>query len=349
MAGLRLVNLLKHYGDQTVVDHLSLDIQDGEFLTLLGPSGCGKTTTLRAIAGLATIDGGEILFDGNRMNETPPHKRSAAMVFQSYALFPHMSVRQNISFGLRMRRVSKKEAAGRIDEAMALVGLQGLGDRTPAKLSGGQQQRVALARAIVTHPDVLLFDEPLSNLDAKLRERLRVEIRELQRRLGITAVYVTHDQAEALVMSDRIAVMNNGRIEQLGDPLSIYQRPETRFTAEFIGQVNILEAKVVSRTDSSCEIETPIGRLTSTAGGPDEPAGDVLVCWRPEQLVPYEAGMANRVVGTVARVIYMGNLTEVLVDAGGTQLRMETQSNRGLEQGGKVELAIAPEHLQVLR
>lgn len=348
MAGLQLVDLLKRYGNQTIVDHLTLDVRDGEFLTLLGPSGCGKTTTLRAIAGLVEIDGGEILFDRRRMNDTPPHRRSTAMVFQSYALFPHMSVRQNISFGLRMRRVSGREASARIDEAMALVGLEALGDRSPAQLSGGQQQRVALARAIVTRPDVLLFDEPLSNLDAKLRERLRVEIRELQQRLGITAIYVTHDQAEAMVMSDRIAVMHNGRIEQLGDPASIYQRPETRFTAEFIGQANILRATVLTNNGRTCELDTPIGRLVANA--PQLPHPDeVLIAWRPEQMVPYTPGMANRIVGRIARSTFMGNLTEILVDVGGTVLRLEAQGISAPEEGSKLDLSIAEEHIQVLR
>src|SRR5581483_7812265 len=223
-------------GSAIIIDDLTLEVNDGEFLTLLGPSGCGKTTTLRAIAGLVEIDSGEIYFGNRPMRDVPPHKRSTAMVFQSYALFPHMNVRDNIAFGLQMRKVPKKQQHEQVHQVMALVGLEGLAERRPRELSGGQQQRVALARAVVTQPDILLFDEPLSNLDAKLRERLRIEIRELQRRLKITSIYVTHDQAEALVMSDRIAVMNHGRIEQYGDPFSIYRQPLNSFTAEFIGQ-----------------------------------------------------------------------------------------------------------------
>ncbi|GAA0427571.1 ABC transporter ATP-binding protein [Acrocarpospora corrugata] len=348
MAVLEVEALFKAYGGNTVVDHLDLTVPDGEFLTLLGPSGCGKTTTLRAIAGLVEIDGGEIRFDGRRMNEVPPHKRSTAMVFQSYALFPHMNVRENIGFGLRMRRVSGRELARRVEEAMAMVGLEPLAERSPGQLSGGQQQRVALARAVVTRPDLLLFDEPLSNLDAKLRERLRIDIRELQRRLKITSVYVTHDQAEALVMSDRIAVLNNGRIEQLGDPSTIYRHPATGFTAEFIGQANILKASVVSVTADGCELDTPVGRLAS-AETPADGRSEVLIAWRPEEMIPFVPGMRNRIAATVTQTIYMGNITDVLLDAGGTPLRLEQHGSASAPAGSTIELAVPPDKIQVLR
>ncbi|HEB10171.1 MAG TPA: ABC transporter ATP-binding protein [Spirochaetales bacterium] len=229
MARLKIVNLTKRFDDVVAVDNMNLEVEEGEFITLLGPSGCGKTTTLRSIAGFLPLDEGEIYFNDRLMNNIPPYKRSTAMCFQSYALFPHMTVQDNIRFGLRMQKVPIEEQTKRIDEILNIVGLKGLEHRKPAQLSGGQQQRVALARAVVIRPEILLFDEPLSNLDAKLRERVRVEIRELQKRLKITAVYVTHDQAEALVISDRIVIMNEGRIEQVGDPFSIYRSPISSF------------------------------------------------------------------------------------------------------------------------
>jgi iron(III) transport system ATP-binding protein len=348
VAVLEISGLYKEYGGQVAVDHLDLHVRDGEFVTLLGPSGCGKTTTLRAIAGLVEIDAGEIRFDGRLMNDVPPHKRSTAMVFQSYALFPHMSVAENISFGLRMRKVSGPERQARVDETMAMVGLEGLADRKPAQLSGGQQQRVALARAVITRPDILLFDEPLSNLDAKLRERLRIEIRELQRRLGITSIYVTHDQAEALVISDRIVVMNGGRIEQIGGPLEIYRQPATPFTAKFIGQANILAATVLAEAAGGCRLETAIGELLVTAR-PIPGQHEVTICWRPEDMVPFEEGMANRIVATVVRVIFMGNLTEILIEVGGTPLRLERPGPVDWEVGATIELGLPPDRIQVLR
>ncbi len=323
MATLKLAHLVKKYGATVIIDDLDLEVRDGEFLTLLGPSGCGKTTTLRAIAGLIEIDSGDIYFGNRRMNDVPPHKRSTAMVFQSYALFPHMTVRKNIAFGLALRQVPPKEQQMRVDEVMALVGLSGLGERKPRELSGGQQQRVALARAVVTQPDILLFDEPLSNLDAKLRERLRIEIRELQRRLKITSIYVTHDQAEALVMSDRIAVMNQGRIEQLGDPYSIYRHPLSRFSAEFIGQANIVAAQVVQVGAAEALFETPIGRLIVNQRV-NHGSTEVMLAWRPEDMLPGDSTARNRLSGQVTRSIFMGNLTDLQVVVNGVTLRVQT-------------------------
>jgi len=348
VADLDLVELYKQYGGQTVVDHLTLHVSDGEFVTLLGPSGCGKTTTLRAIAGLVEIDGGEIRFGGRLMNDVPPHKRSTAMVFQSYALFPHMTVAENISFGLRMRHVSDRDRRDRVADAMAMVGLEGLAERKPGQLSGGQQQRVALARAIVTRPDVLLFDEPLSNLDAKLRERLRIEIRELQRRLGITSIYVTHDQAEALVISDRIVVMNQGRIEQIGDPLMVYKQPATSFTAEFIGQANVLEATISSVSSDGCQLDTAIGRLVSSAR-PDPERRTALVSWRPEDMIPFTPDLPNRIEARVTRTIFMGNLTDVALDVNGTAIRVERPGSVDWQVGDTVALGLAADRIQVLR
>src|SRR5689334_12182401 len=228
---IRLVDLVKRFGDAVAVNGIDLHVPPGEFFTMLGPSGCGKTTTLRLIAGFERPDGGDILLDGSDMGRTPPHKRRVNTVFQSYALFPHKSVADNVGFGLRYQRATKEETRRRVAAAMALVRLEGYEDRRPAELSGGQQQRVALARALVLEPPVLLLDEPLGALDARLRLDLQVELKRMQEQLGITFVYVTHDQDEALTMSDRVAVMRNGRIEQCGVPEEIYERPETAFVA----------------------------------------------------------------------------------------------------------------------
>jgi putative spermidine/putrescine transport system ATP-binding protein len=239
-AALRLAGIEKRYGATVAVAGVDLEVRDGEFLTLLGPSGCGKTTTLGLIAGFFPPSAGEIFLRGRAVAGLPPFKRDIGVVFQDYALFPHMTAGENVAFGLRMRALRKEEIESRVSEALGLVQLGGLAERRPLELSGGQRQRVALARALVIRPAVLLLDEPLSNLDLKLREEMRVEIAGLQRRLGITTVFVTHDQGEALVMSDRIAVMNAGRIEQLGSPADVYERPATRFVAQFIGRMNFL-------------------------------------------------------------------------------------------------------------
>ena len=239
-AALRLAGIEKRYGATVAVAGVDLEVRDGEFLTLLGPSGCGKTTTLGLIAGFFPPSAGEIFLRGRAVAGLPPFKRDIGVVFQDYALFPHMTAGENVAFGLRMRGLRKEEIESRVSEALGLVQLGGLAERRPLELSGGQRQRVALARALVIRPAVLLLDEPLSNLDLKLREEMRVEIAGLQRRLGITTVFVTHDQGEALVMSDRIAVMNAGRIEQLGSPADVYERPATRFVAQFIGRMNFL-------------------------------------------------------------------------------------------------------------
>jgi putative spermidine/putrescine transport system ATP-binding protein len=240
---LQLAALTKRFGALTAVNAIDLTVAQGEFVTLLGPSGCGKTTTLNMIAGFVTPDGGSIRLQGHAVESLPPFRRDLGLVFQDYALFPHMTVAENVGFGLRMRRVPRGEIAERVAQALDLVQLNGLGERRPLQLSGGQRQRVALARALVIRPAMLLLDEPLSNLDLKLREEMRVEISALQRRLGIATVFVTHDQGEALTMSDRIAVMRDGRIEQIGTPTDIYERPATRFVAGFIGAANLIDGQ----------------------------------------------------------------------------------------------------------
>lgn len=347
MSVLRIVNLVKKYGENKVVDNLNLEVQDGEFVTLLGPSGCGKTTTLRAIAGLIEIDGGEIYFDDQLMNDVPANQRSASMVFQTYALFPHMTVKDNVAFGLKMQKIDKKERYKRALEVIELMGLEELAERKPGQLSGGQQQRVAVARAVVTRPKFLLFDEPLSNLDLKLRERLRVEIRELQKRLNITSVYVTHDQAEALVISDRIAVMDKGRIVQLADPSTIYNHPSSAFTAEFIGQANILNAKIQSKDNNSVTIDSPLGILIAT-DKPNFTGTDILVCWRPEDMLVFREGMENRIVGKVLRSIFMGNLTDVFVEVKGTVFRVQMAGLTSWKTGDDITLGLAADKVRMI-
>ena len=349
MSDLKIRNLTKRFDDVLAVDDFSLEVPEGEFLTLLGPSGCGKTTTLRAIAGFHHPDSGEIWFGDRLMNNVPPNRRNTAMCFQSYALFPHMSVWDNISFGLKMRKMPAAQQRTRIREALAMVGLEGLEKRRPGQLSGGQQQRVALARAIVTQPDILLFDEPLSNLDAKLRVHVRVEIREMQKRLGITAIYVTHDQDEALAISDRIVVMNRGRIEQVGDPHSIYLRPQTPFVAGFIGLANIFEARVVSRDGQRLVLETPVGPLSLIDRERGlQPGATVGLSWRPEDMRPYVSGSANRVQATVLHSIFMGSITDLFIDVGGRRLRAQTNNAVKFQDGDAIELSVDEEAICIL-
>ncbi|WP_437813364.1 ABC transporter ATP-binding protein [Sorangium sp. So ce1078] len=283
MVELRAVT--KRFGSFHAVSEVDLEIKAGEFITLLGPSGCGKTTLLRMISGFETPTSGAVLLEGKDVTHEPPYRRDVNQVFQSYALFPHMTVQENISFGLRMKKVPRQEMAERVRAAVAMVSLGGMEQRKPSQLSGGQRQRVALARAIVCRPKVLLLDEPLSALDAKLRHAMQVELKELQKKLGITFVFVTHDQEEALTMSDRIAVINKGRIEQLGDASQIYHRPKTTFVANFIGQANILRAAVLSRSGERARVRLDGGiellvNAEHLAGG----AESALISIRPEKI-----------------------------------------------------------------
>ena len=252
-------NAVKRYGDFTALNGVSLDIQEGEFFTLLGPSGCGKTTLLRMIAGFNSIEGGDFYFGEKRINDVPAHKRDIGMVFQNYAIFPHLTVRENVAYGLKARKMPAKEIKPKVDEALELVQISHLADRKPNELSGGQQQRVALARAFVIEPSVLLMDEPLSNLDAKLRVQMRSVIKKLQRRLGITTIYVTHDQEEALAISDRIAVMKDGHIMQIGTPRDIYAKPQNPFVAGFIGVSNFLDCEVNAPAPGTILFSTFLG------------------------------------------------------------------------------------------
>jgi spermidine/putrescine transport system ATP-binding protein len=282
---IELRGVTKRFGGFTAVNDVSLTVKTGEFITLLGPSGCGKTTLLRLLAGFEMPDEGAVLLDGEDVSHVPPYRRSVNQVFQSYALFPHLSVRDNVGFGLRMQQVPAPEATERIAEALRMVSLEELGDRYPHQLSGGQRQRVAIARAIVPRPKVLLLDEPLSALDAKLRHGMQIELKHLQRKLGLTFVFVTHDQEEALTMSDRIAVINQGRIEQLGDATEIYHRPRTAFAADFIGQANLLESSIVGRNGTTARIRVGSGlELVIANGELPATATKALVSVRPEKI-----------------------------------------------------------------
>jgi spermidine/putrescine ABC transporter ATP-binding subunit len=326
---LRLAGIEKHYGATAAVAGIDLAVAEGELVTLLGPSGCGKTTTLGLIAGFIPPSAGEIYLKGKPVVDLPSFRRDIGVVFQDYALFPHMSAGENVGFGLRMRNVAPAEIASRVRDALDLVKLGGLADRRPLQMSGGQRQRVALARALVINPAVLLLDEPLSNLDLKLREEMRVEIVSIQRRLGITTIFVTHDQGEALVMSDRIAVMNQGRIEQIGTPADIYETPATRFVAEFIGRMNLFAATVtpergVRVADAGFPVAVP-GDLATDAA--------VHVAVRPERAhltrEPPAEGLA--LAGTVRQVFYLGATREVHVDLAHGERGIVQMHNEGGE------------------
>jgi iron(III) transport system ATP-binding protein len=357
LAKLELRDLTKRYGGVLAVDRLSLGIEDGELLVLLGPSGCGKTTVLRLIAGLLAPDGGEMLLDGRRISAPgfvmPPERRGMAMVFQSYALWPHMTVFENVAYGLRLRGVPRAAIAQQVADALRLVKLEGLETRYPGELSGGQQQRVALARAIVVRPAMLLFDEPLSNLDALLRDQMRFELRELQRTLGITSVYVTHDQREALVLGDRIVVMRAGRIVQSGSPEAVVRRPAHPFVAEFLGTSNLLPGRlrtldrargraVVELGDRVLEAALVEGAAEIPSGGP------VLVSIRPvdvqlEKSAPNEPGM-NAIHGRVQQRTFLGDLFEYALElTGGLTLTVRTHPSVIWNPGDEVAAVIAAE------
>ncbi len=318
---IRLHQLAKSFAGMPAVDGIDLDIPAGQFFSLLGPSGCGKTTTLRMIAGFEKPDSGRIELDGRDVADDPPHKRPVNTVFQTYALFPFMTVRDNVAFGLRYQKVSREETTRRVAEALELVRMDPYATRRPAQLSGGQQQRVALARALVLRPRVLLLDEPLGALDAKLRKQLQLELRALQRDVGITFVYVTHDQEEALTMSDQIAVLAEGRIEQVGAPQEIYSAPATTFVAGFLGAANIFDADIVDVVGGAVTCSALGTRLIASVSDSAPGPGAAAVVIRPERItlqdsaVPAETG-TNVIPGTVKHVVYLGNCTQVHVDVG---------------------------------
>jgi putative spermidine/putrescine transport system ATP-binding protein len=364
--------LVKSYGTLRIVHGISFEVGDGEFVSLLGPSGCGKTTTLRCIAGLEDANGGVIGIDGQIVSApdqdilVPVHERQVGMVFQSYAIWPHMTVAENVGFPLSVRKLPQADIARQVDEALAIVGLGALKDRHPSQLSGGQQQRVALARAIVGQPKVLLFDEPLSNLDAKLREGTRAEIRRLQRELNVAAVYVTHDQEEALSMSDRIVVMNEGRVEQIGTPFEIYNHPRTRFVASFVGTLNILKGKVVDPAAGKIVVDgqelfaskrithLQAGEACSVALRPEAASlhqSELQEAAKIASAFAREGGPRNRLVGTIEEVSFLGSVVRIRVRFQENAISLDTFNNPNVAppaRGTQVTVTFAREDLLVL-
>ena len=322
MARLTLDHLVKVYGATRVVDEVTLTVEQGELVALLGPSGCGKTTTLRMIAGFVEATSGRVLIGDRDVTDLPPYRRNTGMVFQGYALFPHMTVFGNVAFGLEMRKAGEAEIQARVRRALELVRLGHLAERYPRQLSGGQQQRVALARALVIEPEVFLLDEPLSNLDAKLRHEVRVEIRQLQRELGLTTVFVTHDQEEALTLADRLVVMSQGMIQQIGTPTELYERPTNAFVADFIGKSNFLKGRLLGAGRFVTE-----GGLEIKVAGSGPPAS--LLAIRPEKIALGAAamGLDNRMRGTVDLVTYLGSFTEYRVRLGSAETIVISQPN----------------------
>jgi len=342
---VELRGLEKRYGATRALDGVSLDVAPGEFFTLLGPSGCGKTTSLRAIAGFVAPEAGDVRIRGARVNDVPPHRRRVGLVFQSYALFPHRTVGQNVAFGLRMQRAARAEIDRRVGEALSLVQLPGYGDRYPRELSGGEQQRVALARALVTRPAVLLLDEPLGALDKKLRDHMKIELKRLQRDVGVTTIYVTHDQEEALTMSDRVAVMRAGRVEQVGAPLDIYETPRTVFVAGFIGNTNLLAGH--SRGGAAIECA---GVTIATADAAPAAGAAVTVAVRPERIrLEHTAGLDNQVAATVAHVVYQGETVRYLLAAdGGLELQAVELGRVRFPAGSRVRASWSAADARVL-
>ena len=329
---INIENVVKRFGKDTIINGLSLNIKEGEFFTLLGPSGCGKTTLLRMIIGFNSIEGGEIKLDEKLINNIPTNKRNMGMVFQNYAIFPHMSVKDNVAFGLKRKKMSKQEIEEKVDEILKIVKIDHLKDRMPVKLSGGQQQRVALARAIVIHPEVLLMDEPLSNLDAKLRVEMRNAIKRIQQQIGITTVYVTHDQEEALAVSDRIAVMSGGVIQQIDTPKRIYQRPSNTFVATFIGQSNILDGQVIkNNSEEGIKIFDAFFAMTNLSKNCTN-MEDVKVSIRPEEFI---LSMDNKdgIKGVVKSSVILGINTNYFIE---------------LENGKEVEVIQASDALEAI-
>jgi spermidine/putrescine transport system ATP-binding protein len=348
MAGVVLDSISKSFGDVDAVRELTLEIGDGEFFSLLGPSGCGKTTTLRLVAGFEEPTSGRVFLGDRDVTQVPAHKRPVNTVFQSYALFPHLNVAENVAFGLRFRNVDKRDRGPKVAKALELVRLEGLQRRRPSQLSGGQQQRVALARALVLEPAVLLLDEPLGALDARLRRSLQIELKAIQEQVGITFVYVTHDQEEALTMSDRMAVMSDGRVQQLGTPQDVYEEPETSFVADFLGVSNLMEA--VAEGDGRIRLG---GAVLVAERGDRTARGDVKLTIRPERirLEPPGSETVNSLPGTVRRIVYLGSVTQVFVELPGDktlQATVQAGDSSPPRDGDAVSVVLPPEALRVL-
>lgn len=338
---ISLTDISKSFDGETVLDHINLEIHDKEFVTFLGPSGCGKTTTLRIIGGFESPDGGDVFFDGKRINDLPPYQRQVNTVFQRYALFPHLNVYENIAFGLRLKKLSEDEIKQKVQEMLTMVNLKGFERRHVTTLSGGQQQRVAIARALVNHPKVLLLDEPLGALDLKLRKDMQNELKRIQRQMGITFIYVTHDQEEALSMSDTVVVMSEGRIQQIGSPVDIYNEPENAFVADFIGESNILDGMML--TDYKVKFSGHIFDCVDSGFAKRELV-DIVV--RPEDVdvVDKDSGMLT---GTVSSVTFKGDYYEIIVDVGGFKWMLETSDYVGVDE--VIGLDIEPEAIHVMK
>ena len=328
MSFLKLSNVYKLFTEIPAVEDFNLEAEQGEFISFLGPSGCGKTTTLRMVAGFEMPSSGTITISGRDLTYVPPNKRNVGMVFQSYALFPNMTVAENIGYGLRAAGKPKAEIRGRVEEMLGLIHLESLGARFPSQLSGGQQQRVALARALAIRPQVLLLDEPLSALDAKIRVELRQEIRRIQQQLGITTIYVTHDQEEALSLSDRVVVMSQGRIEQVGTPAEIYTLPETEFVAKFVGQINLLPVNIVDPPAGLMKVGKQAVRTSRTVNYNDEKTLRLAI--RPEELNPGHSENGNNLTGIVDAVTYLGSIVRVRVNIEGNSVLMDLFNERRL-------------------
>ncbi len=347
---IRIRNAVKRYGDNTIIPDLSLDIREGEFFTLLGPSGCGKTTLLRMIAGFNTIEGGDFFFNDVRINDMDPVKRNIGMVFQNYAIFPHLTVEKNVAFGLKNRNLPKEEIAAKTDQFLKLVKIEEYRTRMPERLSGGQQQRVALARALAITPDVLLMDEPLSNLDAKLRVEMRTVIKEIQNEIGITTVYVTHDQEEAMAVSDRIAVMNEGDIQQIGIPKALYQRPANLFVASFIGLTNLIISRLETSNDRTyiClpgDYKIPLDTIRKE----ERRAQDVILSIRPEELYVKPFGEEG-VAAYVDDAVFLGLNTHYFIhfeDGEKAEIIQESQIDSIIEKGTKISLGVKTDKINV--
>ena len=359
MAFIEIKNLFKRFKKVVAVNHIELEVNEGEMLTLLGPSGCGKTTTLRCIAGLERPEEGDIIIDGKPMLSqgfVEPSKRGIGMVFQNYAVWPHMKVYKNIVYGLKLQKIPKRSIQERAQQVLELVGLDGLEERYPGQLSGGQQQRVALARALVGNPKVLLLDEPLSNLDAKLREELRFEIKDLAKRMGITSVYVTHDQAEAMVISDRIAVMDSGNVVQIGTPEEIYEKPANRFVADFIGTMNFMSGEVVKvfQETDSVYVRTEFSEkmlCTSPSMAATTLGKKIYASIRPEDVEVFTEPpeiRQNLFKGTIVHKAYLGNFLYFFVSVNGNMVRVQAPHNVPREEGEEIYLFLNPQKCMIL-
>ncbi|MEA5143939.1 MAG: ABC transporter ATP-binding protein [Oscillibacter sp.] len=345
---IKISHALKKYGENIIIPDLSLDIQAGEFFTLLGPSGCGKTTLLRMIAGFNTIEGGDFYFGDKRINDLDPAKRNIGMVFQNYAIFPHLSVKSNVAFGLKNRKLPAKEIEARTNQFLKLMKIEEYKDRMPERLSGGQQQRVALARALAIEPDVLLMDEPLSNLDAKLRVEMREAIKEIQKKLGITTVYVTHDQEEAMAVSDRIAVISSGVIQQIGTPKALYQRPQNLFVATFIGRTNILKCSVSGEGEArGINFGTYHMPMSNLLGAED--GAEVIASVRPEEFI-ISKGLSDGLHGRVLYSTFLGLNTHYFVELSTNErieIIQESQIDDIIADGSDITLQIKREKINV--